>query len=49
MQFIASYFSNMQATLDTIDKKGWVHTEDLGYFDDGGQLLFVNWIIAHHV
>src|SRR3546814_1288657 len=36
------YYKNAQATADTLDSEGWVHTGDAGIIDDSGHLKIID-------
>ncbi|CAI0423511.1 unnamed protein product [Linum tenue] len=38
----AGYFNNEDETTRTIDKEGWLHTGDIGYIDDDGDIFIVD-------
>lgn len=36
------YYGNAKATSETVDKEGWLHTGDVGYYDDDGDCFIVD-------
>jgi len=36
------YFMNKEETDKTIDEQGWLHTGDIGYIDDDGDIFIVD-------
>jgi len=39
---MGGYFENPEATAETIDKDGWLHTGDIAYVDDAGDFFLVD-------
>jgi acyl-CoA synthetase (AMP-forming)/AMP-acid ligase II len=39
---MAGYFENPEATAETIDAEGWLHTGDIGYIDADGDFFLVD-------
>ena len=36
------YYENEKATRETIDEDGWLHSGDLGYYDDDGDFFILD-------
>ena len=36
------YYHNPQATAETLDEEGWLHSGDAGYFDEDGHLVVID-------
>lgn len=41
-QVMMGYLNNPEATANTIDTEGWIHTGDIAYMDDGGYFYVVD-------
>lgn len=39
---VSGYYKNEEETSRTIDSKGWMHTGDIGYIDDDGDVFIVD-------
>jgi len=41
-QVMKGYYNNPKATAETIDAEGWLHTGDVGYYDDKGFVYIID-------
>ncbi|KAH9601982.1 hypothetical protein KSS87_002510 [Heliosperma pusillum] len=41
-QIMKGYLNDPEATMNTIDKDGWLHTGDIGYVDDDDEIFIVD-------
>ncbi|XP_058118404.1 uncharacterized protein LOC131288319 [Anopheles ziemanni] len=41
-QIMKGYIGNEKATNETIDKDGWLHTGDIGYYDEDGEFFIID-------
>lgn len=39
---IKGYYKNKEETDRTVDEDGWLHTGDIGYIDDDGDIFIVD-------
>lgn len=39
---LIGYYKNKEETERTLDQEGWLHTGDIGYIDDDGDLFIVD-------